>query len=197
MPLNDKLFDRLHMAKRPDLLVLLEDLKLDLNEYNKLDNNELITIISRELRSAAGNSVANVGRQPHDFSYKQILIDVADRLCSDEPGQYNIFLSGYKMTDKKSVDVIEEYIYHRVHRIWTKHISSNNLASKEDLYILFSKEIGDRGGLLFHPHVWKGALFSSSWFLANQIFGPNYKKILPAVIRLILIKKSHEIEGKL
>lgn len=59
MSTDDKLFDRLNMAKRADLLALLGDLKLDSDEYKKYENDRLIDIVSRELRSAAGNSIAN------------------------------------------------------------------------------------------------------------------------------------------
>jgi uncharacterized protein YaaW (UPF0174 family) len=140
MPLNDKLFDRLHMAKRPDLLILLEDLKLDLNEYTKLDNNELITIISRELRSAAGNSFVNMGRDDHDFPYKQILIDVADKIC---PGRFS--QTKYQISDSTTSEDIEEYIYKRFNEIVKKHIEKLSSTEKAKLQVEVEKYLKQQG----------------------------------------------------
>ena len=125
MPLNDELFDRLRMAKRPDLLALLEDLKLDLNEYNKLDNSKLINVISCELRSAAGNSFVNAGRGDHDFPYKQILIDVADKLC---PGRFS--QTKYRLFDSATSDDIEEYINNIFNEIIKEHIEKMSSSEK-------------------------------------------------------------------
>jgi len=140
MPLNDKLFDRLRMAKRPDLLLLLEDLKLDPNDYKKLNNSELITVISRELRSAAGNSFVNAGRGDHDFPYKQILIDVADKLC---PGRFS--QTKYHIIDSSTSEDIEEYINERFNEIVKKHINKMTSSEKSKLQAEIEKDLRKQG----------------------------------------------------
>ncbi len=236
MPLNDKLFDRLRMAKRPDLMALLEDLKLDLKEYKKLDDSELINIISRELRSAAGNSIVNIGRDDHDLSYKQILVDVADKLS---PGKFGH--SPFKVVDLATCENIEDYIYGRIGEIWKKYLDSLESSDRAKLQIQFENELRKRGlpsqiatgtastlmtgalgGALVAPVV-ATAVFGSLWTMLfgmslAQIIGggilgggpiglvfagvtvatgPSYKKTIPCVYRLILIKLSYEAEKNL
>lgn len=140
MSLNDKLFDRLHMAKRPDLVALLGDLKLDLDKYKKFDDEWLIKIISRELRSAAGNSVVNTMRGPHDLPYKQILIDVADKLC---PGRFS--RTKFQLSDSASSEDVESYIYDRICDIWKKHINSLNSSDRAALQTKFENDLQQRG----------------------------------------------------
>ena len=95
MPFDDLLFERLRTAKRADLLALLGDLKMEPKKFVKATNEDLVGAISAELRSVAGHTVANVAlrRDPHEFEYKQILVDVADKLA---PGHFT--WTGYKVS---------------------------------------------------------------------------------------------------
>ncbi len=140
MSTDDKLFDRLNMAKRADLLALLGDLKLDSDEYRKYENDRLIDIVSRELRSAAGNSIANTIRGPHDLPYKQILIDVADKLC---PGRFS--QTEFQLSDLNTSEDIESYIYGRIGEIWSKHLDSLDASDRAKLQLQFEKDLREGG----------------------------------------------------
>lgn len=106
---GDALIDRLRLAKRADLDDLLGDLKLQAEMHRQKSDAELVVLISEELRSAAGNSAANVFRGKHDFPYKQIVIDVADKLHPSKT-QWTPF----KLEDANSVEAIEQYIHEKV-----------------------------------------------------------------------------------
>lgn len=81
MPKNDRLFYLLNQLEKPDLILMLKNgLK---SEHIKLENYSrkfLINLISEELRAAAGSGIVNIFRDKHEFSYKRILISVADKL---------------------------------------------------------------------------------------------------------------------
>jgi uncharacterized protein YaaW (UPF0174 family) len=124
---NDKLFQRLLLAKRPDLEALLKDLKVNSNEFRDATDDELVKKISAELRLAASWSLDNIGRPPHDFSYKKILIDVADKLA---PG---LGWTKFKLIGPESEDEIEDYIYERFLILMEKHLKSMNVADKAKL----------------------------------------------------------------
>jgi uncharacterized protein YaaW (UPF0174 family) len=188
MPLDDTLFKRLRLAKRPDLLALINDLKLDLNKYKELEDPELIDLISRELRSAAGNSVINMSREDHDFPYEQILIDVADKLCEGRFKQTSFTLSG-----PETEEDIESYIYERINNIWKKHIESLSSKDKAKLQDAVEKDLLARGlpsqlatgavstlmtgvltGVLVAPVV-ATAIFGSLW---TMLFGMSFAQLL-------------------
>lgn len=59
-------------------------------------NDELILLCSKKLRAAAGSSTGNMFRNDHGFPYKQILIDVADKLS---PGHTVLSWTDYKLDD--------------------------------------------------------------------------------------------------
>ncbi len=140
MPLNDKLFNRLRMAKRPDLLALLSDLRLDSQECKNLKKKELIDLISRQLRSAAGNSIVNIGRDDHELSYKQILVDVADKLT---PGWLS--QSPFKIEDMATCEDIENYIFVQIEIIWKKHIDSLSSSDRAKLQVDFENALRESG----------------------------------------------------
>lgn len=125
--LNDKLFQRLRQAKRPDLEALLNDLKVDPKEFKGATDDELVKKISAELRSAASWSLDNIGGQPHDFPYKKILIDVADKLA---PG---FTWSKFKLDGPEAEEEIEDFIYKRFLILMEKHLKSMNVANKAQL----------------------------------------------------------------
>lgn len=140
MNADDKLFQRLQVAKRSDLLALLGDLKINPDEYKKADDAILIAIISKELRSAAGNSVVNLRRSDHDFPYKQILIDVANKLCEGRFKKTSFTLSG-----PATEEIIENYIFERFNSIWKKHLESLNSIEKVELQTKIEDDLRKRG----------------------------------------------------
>jgi uncharacterized protein YaaW (UPF0174 family) len=137
---GDALFRRLRKAKRPDLVALLqEDLKKDQLEVRGLTDKDLVLEISEELRAAAGTSIANRFRGPHEFSYKQLLIDVADKLA---PG---IIWTSFKVSGPETEEQIEGYIYKRVLILIEKHLESLNNADKAKLQERLEADLRARG----------------------------------------------------
>lgn len=103
---NDSLWQRLESARPSELNKLGEVLRLlDVKEKKR---DVLIEEISRELRAAAGHSLRNLFRRPHEFPYKQMLIDVADKLA---PGWTFLSWTSYKLNDRHSELEIEETIW--------------------------------------------------------------------------------------
>jgi len=125
--LNDTLFQRLRQAKRPDLEALLNDLKVDQKEFKGATDDELVIEISAKLRSTASWSLVNIGRHPHDYSYKKILIDVADKLA---PG---LGWTKFTLIGPQTEEEIEDYIYERFLILMEKHLKSMNVANKAQL----------------------------------------------------------------
>ncbi|MDM8524852.1 hypothetical protein QUF80_15900 [Desulfococcaceae bacterium HSG8] len=81
MPANDRLFYLLEQLDIPDLILLLRSaLRANEGNWERCSRQQLINAASEKLRAAAGHSFINFFRDPHEFSYKQILIDVADKL---------------------------------------------------------------------------------------------------------------------
>ena len=72
MPLNDTIFKRLEQATKQERKDIYNALQLDFDDSNE--------VISEQYRAAAGHSLMNVFRGKHDLPYKQILIDVVDKL---------------------------------------------------------------------------------------------------------------------
>lgn len=165
MPFGDTLFQRLRQAKRPDFLALLGDLKMDPVNFREATDEDLVNAISAELRSAAGNSIANVARGPHDFSYKQILVDVADKLA---PGLFS--WTKFKVSGPETEEQIEDYIYERILILMEQHLKSMDAADKAKLQERLEADLRARGVL---EHVVRGSLSAiSAGTLTGVVIGP-------------------------
>jgi hypothetical protein len=106
MPRGDVLWQRLESARPAELRRLGETLRLaDVGEKSP---EALVEEISQELRAAAGHSLLNLFRHPHAFPYKQLLIDVADKLA---PGWTFLSWTRYTLHDRHSEQEIEEEIW--------------------------------------------------------------------------------------
>ena len=105
---QDELFLRLRLLKKEDLMeILVGGLKVTAESVINKDKQALIHLCSKELRSAAGSSTTNVFREDHEFPYKQILIDVADKLS---PGHTILSWTDYKLGDAHTEAEIENTI---------------------------------------------------------------------------------------
>jgi len=173
MPFNDLLFERLRMAKRPDLVALLGDLKLDPKKFAKATDEDLVGSISAELRSVGGHSVVNVAkrRDSHEFSYKQILIDVADKLA---PGR--LTWTGYKVSGPESELEIEDYIQGRFTALIDERLASMSEADKAKL----QKELeADLRKLGVPEHTVKASLAAvATGTLTGAVVGPLVASML-------------------
>lgn len=105
---QDELFLRLRRLKKEDLMeILVGGLKVPAESVITKDKQALIHLCSKELRGAAGSSTTNVFREDHEFPYKQILIDVADKLS---PGHTILSWTDYKLEDAHTEAEIENTI---------------------------------------------------------------------------------------
>jgi len=95
---NDILFQRLEKATKSEKRELCEILKL------KYDPNISSSYLSEKYREAAGHSMLNIIRSSQNLPYKQILIDVADKL---KPG---VGWTKFKLDDEFTEDEIEDEI---------------------------------------------------------------------------------------
>ena len=68
---------------------------------------DLVMLCSAKLRSAAGSSTANLTRDPHEFPYKQLLIDVADKLT---PGLTPLSWTKFRLKDDHKEEEIEQLV---------------------------------------------------------------------------------------
>lgn len=137
---NDPLIHRLRMARRSDLDDLLRDLKMDVEKHRQKPDEEIVELVSRELRSVAGNSVVNLAREEHAFPYKQILIDVADKL---HPGKLK--WTRYKLDDNNSVENIEAYIHARLQETMEQQLQGMNIEERGELARRIEEEMRTKG----------------------------------------------------
>jgi hypothetical protein len=108
---DDVLIRRLRRQKVSDLRTILTGgLRVDEKAVSALKKEELVLLCSKELRAAAGSTTKNRFRGDHDLPYKQILIDVADKLS---PGHTPLSWTDYKLGDDHNESEIEDAIASR------------------------------------------------------------------------------------
>jgi uncharacterized protein YaaW (UPF0174 family) len=171
MPFDDALFQRLRKAQRPDLLLLLADLKLDAQRLKDKSDDELIGIVSKQLRSVAGSSFANVARGKHDLPYKRILIDVADKLA---PGRLK--WSQYKMSGPETESQIEDYILQRLEARLSELIKAMSEDDKRKLQTRLEDDMRAKG---LPEAAVRGAVTAlSTGVISGVAFGPLIASLL-------------------
>ncbi len=111
MPKNDTIFKRLEQATKQEKIDICAALKLDGDNYSN-------KTISEVYRSAGGHSFLNIFRDVDDLPYKQILVDVADKV---KPG---LGWTKFKLTDKYSEEYIEDKIIEYLKIQFEKEINS-------------------------------------------------------------------------
>jgi uncharacterized protein YaaW (UPF0174 family) len=89
--------------------LLLADLKVTAKGVEKMSKGTLMRLVSKELRSVAGNSLLNPFRGVHDLPYRRILVDVADKLTAGR-----LKWSPYRASGLESPAEIENYIAERI-----------------------------------------------------------------------------------
>ena len=119
---NDRLVQHLKSLDKDNLKGLLtQGLRVSADDLKRLRKPGLVLRCSKELRSAAGSSIRNTLRGDHDFPYKQLLIDVADKLTE---GATWLSWTPYTLKDSHSEMEVEETILRlfeeRARKWWTK-----------------------------------------------------------------------------
>ncbi len=140
MPRGDKLWQRLESATGPELLKLGEIFGLADAAAKRRD--VLIEELSAELRCAAGHAILNVFRGPHEFPYKQILIDVADKMA---PGWTFLSWTGYHLDDRHTEEEIEERIWGYFEKQVEKKIQQLSEKAREELKVQTAAELRQMG----------------------------------------------------
>lgn len=122
--IHDLLVERLADLSHSDLQSLAAGgLRVRENRVHTLGHDELVALCSSELRSAAGFSTLNLVRRTRrrQFPYKQILIDVADKLA---PGSTPLSWTAFRLHDEHAEEEIEQYILElfeeRARKWWRK-----------------------------------------------------------------------------
>ncbi|MEH6590212.1 MAG: hypothetical protein V7746_08155 [Halioglobus sp.] len=105
---EDLLIKRLQSMSWDDLKsISVGGLRLSESKIEKLPHSDLVLLCSTELRAAAGSSTRNLTRKAHDFPYKQLLIDVADKIA---PGNTPLSWTKYRLKDEHEEGEIEKII---------------------------------------------------------------------------------------
>jgi len=105
---KDRLYDLMEQLDDGELLFLLRNgLGRTERKYKYYTREHLTDVISAELRQAAGHSAANYLRLEHEFPYRQIILDVADKLSE-----------GYKPLRSDMSDRSEEEIEKEILRLF-------------------------------------------------------------------------------
>jgi hypothetical protein len=172
---NDRLMQRLSLCSKADLLDLLKDLKLDPAKESLSSEHQLRLLVSKELRSVAGHSAANVFRGPHAMPYREILVQVADKLT---PGMFK--RSPYRADRAGDPDdLIENYIFARVQSLIEEQLSKLNPEQRGELEAKLVAQLRDQG---FSTHMLSGvgsALASGSF--TGVLAAPLMAKLLDLV----------------
>jgi uncharacterized protein YaaW (UPF0174 family) len=106
MPRGDVLWRRLEAARPMELQRLCEI--VNVVDYREKSPPVLVEELSKEIRRTAGHTLPNLFRDAHDFAYKQMLIDVADKMA---PGWTFVSWTSYTLNDRHNEIEIEETIW--------------------------------------------------------------------------------------
>lgn len=121
---QDLLKQRLQSLVVDDLRTLLiGGLRLQEQKLGGLRRTDLVMLCSAKLRSAAGSSTLNLTRGPHEFPYKQLLIDVADKLTR---GNTPLSWTKYRLKDGHKEEEIEQVVldlFEERARMWWRKLS--------------------------------------------------------------------------
>jgi uncharacterized protein YaaW (UPF0174 family) len=128
MPRDDVLWRRLEAARPVELHRLCEI--VGVADYRDEPPPVLVKELSEAIRSAAGHSWLNVFRGAHDFPYKQMLIDVADKVA---PGWTFLAWTPYTLNDRHSEIDVEETIWCFFERRMEEQIKSLPEGAREQL----------------------------------------------------------------
>lgn len=200
MDANDTIIKRLRTANDVELRTLAQILKVNLKNIREID----ISMLSAEYRSSAGNTFANWFRDKHELQYRSILEECVSQAAEGAMWKKCRVLESYKD------EWLEEYLIRAliiIARGKNEKIPAGELklAREEAEEILVgaksadSKLEYDETGLVEIIAemylVLTGAYFLYLPF--NALTNPSPKKIWPATMVFIHIRKRIEAEQKL
>lgn len=204
MPHNDTIFRRLELATESELSEICKALKIN-------DTRD-ISEISREYRSAAGHSVGNIFREPHELPYKQILIDVAEKIkmvC----GRLDLKIEDNN-TEENIEDIISKLLKERVanqlSRLTKEEKEQKAKEFENELEQLrYSKEVIKNLSALIVAGALTGAVLTRLALIGTGVglvvgipllvltLGePAYSKTIPTTLLLIAVRNRSDAEHK-
>lgn len=146
---QDLLQQRLQCLAPDDLKTLLVGgLRLSPKSVAGLEQPALVALCDQRLRRAAGSSLVNLIRQPGSFPYKQLLIDVADKLAPGfTPLSWTPYRQGDAHTEEEIEDAVLELFEARARRWWARLSQERRGEFVEELNRVLRAEGKSRGPL--------------------------------------------------
>lgn len=140
--MQDELEGRLRMATRSDLVDLCADLKLPSTDLEGLGNTAKHRLLADELRSVAGHTLMNLARlaQSRQLSYREILVDVADKLT---PGMFS--QSGFHERPDVDVATIEDYIAQEFQRVAAARLQKMSPEERRQVQVEIERKLREQG----------------------------------------------------
>lgn len=211
MPIGDIIFQRLEQATPQEIGLISGILEVDGNRHS----HQVINDISKSLRSIAGNSVANIFRDPHELPYDDILRDVCIALGEKMSSAIGIHIPPETPTHSLE-DFIAEVAVHvygqilpndelrsgtlceihgRIFRV--SALKPSNVRIPNVLQQAAGGAIGSAvlslGASVLVPLAVGGAAVAAVAYAVS----PSVDKITPAIVALIQIRKRLEMESML
>jgi hypothetical protein len=205
MPQGDVIFSRLRSATDAELRFIA----LALEMTSEGAREQRIAALSTEYRSAAGNSFANLFRDPHELAYRKILEDVVESVALE---------AGWKaptLNDGMKDDWLEEFVSR------VSAFAANAPAMNEEQRRASQKEaeealhgrlegaeksgysgaglgiavtgLANLLGISLAPIAMPAAAVVGVFFVTS----PSMRKVVPATLALVHIRKRLEIEAML
>jgi hypothetical protein len=203
VPVGDVIFTRLRSATQKELEACAACLEVQLTS----DRETNVVKLSEELRSAGGNSFANLFRDPHELAYREILVDVS-RAAAEQAGWKPV-----SPPDTSKEEWIEEYIFRAVAFAKDPAVASMSVDEKARARVAAEDvlKVGVAAGVDPNVALPLGALAAGAGavvlgatalpfaiaYAALKYSSPAIKKTLPATMVLIQIRKRIELEDQL
>ena len=188
--MHDTLTSRLELATTSDLHDLLKDLKVKPSRWSDASNQVMAELISSELRAVAGNSMMNLVRrkQGHELAYRQILVDVADKLAP------RLRWSAFKVSGPETDEQIEDFIKERIQQRIKELLAKTPEAERSKLQAELERDLRNRGlpeaGITSSVSMLMSGVITgsvTSQLIANIFFGGLWTSIFGFSITQMLI----------
>ena len=143
---SDLLLKRLRALRKADVKALLtEGLLVSDDDLQGLKKEGLVLRCSKDLRSAAGSSTRNLFRGDHEFPYKQLLIDVADKLTEGATWlSWTKYTLGDSHPEAEIEDAILQMFEERARKWWVALTDRQKAKVTEGLQnLLKGQAVGD------------------------------------------------------
>lgn len=179
MPLNDRLFQLMEQLDDDELShawrLLGQSAKA--SDFSARRHDQKIEPLSEELRSAAGHSARNMFRGRHELSWRDILIDIADKL-------------DLGLGDAATEVEIEDTLLDALSREAGRHAKAGaDLAEMVNAAKIAMDQLAARCRRRAYtkgPHLGGIAMITMRF-----AFGPNYKKLVPVVLFIVSAARLH------